>query len=566
MPGSFNTTPERSRLMQKVRQRNTEAECTVRKFLYSRGFRFRVNVRYLPGSPDIVNRSWKWAIFVHGCFWHAHQGCPKWTLPKNNRSYWQKKFLGNTKRGKKNQSDLQVLGFRVLILWECELSESTMQKKILPFLAKLYVPKTQPTTAPPDSKTVKSPEGYNYTQSFKFVNRSVLSRRGTRYVTRHSVGDYGSPCRYPHLAFDRALLQEKVPRRSNGRSSIVRGVDLFCGCGGLSLGAQEACRAIGRRFVSQLAVDNDTDSLKVYQDNFKPQNIIEADIASIVDGSLNHPPTVAELSWLKNFRKTHLLLAGPPCQGHSDLNNHTRRLDDRNQLYLKIARFAELTNPVHIVAENVPTIVHSHERVLDHTTSFLERLGYFVETGIVDLAELGVPQNRKRHVLIASLRKTLSIRTIVARYRVAHPRSIRWAIEDLEGSEDASAFDGPTIHSRYNQERIKHLFENGLYNLPNEFRPTCHQNGNHSYKSMYGRLRYNDPAQTITCGFLSPGQGRFIHPNMRRTLTPHEAARLQFFPDWFSFSSLVGRTSLAKMIGNAVPMKLGYVFCLELLR
>jgi len=82
---------------------------------------------------------------------------------------------------------------------------------------------------------------------------------------------------------------------------------------------------------------------------------------------------------------------------------------------------------------------------------------------------------------------------------------------------------------------------------------------------MYGRLSYDLPAATITGGFGSPGQGRFIHPTQRRTLTPHEAARLQFFPDWFKFSDVATRTALAKMIGNAVPMKLSYAFCLELL-
>lgn len=80
---------------------------------------------------------------------------------------------------------------------------------------------------------------------------------------------------------------------------------------------------------------------------------------------------------------------------------------------------------------------------------------------------------------------------------------------------------------------------------------------------MYGRLRYDAPAQTITGGFVSPGQGRFVHPSQERTLTPHEAARLQFFPDFFDFSAAQTRTGLAQMIGNAVPMTLAYVFCLE---
>src|SRR6185312_3602501 len=97
------------------------------------------------------------------------------------------------------------------------------------------------------------------------------------------------------------------------------------------------------------------------------------------------------------------------------------------------------------------------------------------------------------------------------------------------------------------------LFEHGLYDLPNNQRPECHRDGNHSYRSVYGRLRWTEPAQTITTGFGSMGQGRYVHPQRRRTLTPHEAARLQTFPDWFDFGKETRRGVLAKAIGNAVP-------------
>jgi len=112
---------------------------------------------------------------------------------------------------------------------------------------------------------------------------------------------------------------------------------------------------------------------------------------------------------------------------------------------------------------------------------------------------------------------------------------------------------------------MQYLLTTGNFDLPDERRPPCHRGGGHSYKSMYGRLSWDMPAQTVTRGFGSPGQGRFIHPARPRTITPHEAARLQFFPDFFDFSSVSKRTELATMIGNAVPMKLSYVFALEML-
>ena len=118
-----------------------------------------------------------------------------------------------------------------------------------------------------------------------------------------------------------------------------------------------------------------------------------------------------------------------------------------------------------------------------------------------------------------------------------------------------------------NRRRVEYLFDNDLHELPNDQRPECHQNGT-SYRSVYGRMRADKPAPTITGGFLSPGRGRFTHPTEPRALTPREAARIQGFPDTYSFSlpqGEPGRTHLARWIGNAVPMPLGFAAGLALL-
>ena len=104
--------------------------------------------------------------------------------------------------------------------------------------------------------------------------------------------------------------------------------------------------------------------------------------------------------------------------------------------------------------------------------------------------------------------------------------------------------------------RMQWLLANDEHDLPNHLRPRCHQDG-HTYKSMYGRLRWEEPAQTITSGFSSIGQGRYMHPERLRALTAHEAARIQGFPDYFDFSAAVTRRALTTMIGNAVPPELG---------
>jgi DNA (cytosine-5)-methyltransferase 1 len=129
-----------------------------------------------------------------------------------------------------------------------------------------------------------------------------------------------------------------------------------------------------------------------------------------------------------------------------------------------------------------------------------------------------------------------------------------------------SVFDQTGTPSPVNRQRIEYLFAHKLFELPDAQRPDCHRLQAHSYKSVYGRLRPNEPAQTITTGFLSMGQGRYVHPSQRRTITPHEAARLQCIPDFFHFGSVSSRTALAEMIGNAVPPKLAYILGVELLR
>ena len=107
-----------------------------------------------------------------------------------------------------------------------------------------------------------------------------------------------------------------------------------------------------------------------------------------------------------------------------------------------------------------------------------------------------------------------------------------------------------------NLRRARWLLKHDRFDLPNHMRPSCHRdNPGHRYKSMYGRMRWNLPSQTLTTGFRSPGQGRFLHPAEPRVLTCREAARIQFFPDWFDFLPAGSRTSIARAIGNAVPPK-----------
>jgi len=116
------TTPERSALMSRVRQKGTANELVVRQALHSVGGRFRINRRALPGSPDISSERRRKAIFVNGCFWHAHRDCSKATVPKRNRRFWREKLAANVERDARKVAELKRLRFAVLVVWECELS------------------------------------------------------------------------------------------------------------------------------------------------------------------------------------------------------------------------------------------------------------------------------------------------------------------------------------------------------------------------------------------------------------------------------------------------------------
>lgn len=542
--------------MARVRQSNTSAEIEVRKIVQECGAEFETNVTELPGSPDLANREEFWAIFVHGCFWHAHESCKRATVPKRNREFWVKKFSANKKRDLKKIQRLEQLGYSVLVIWECELeNKKKLEKKIHDFLR--------------DQKSIK----YNYAflqQEFKLtsqksVKRIVHLRNGQRITTQILLNNgISTSDADPQSIFDYTFLRKKRAPKSSHSSQTILGVDLFCSCGGLSLGAKEACRALGKEFIAVAAVDKDPILLEVYKKNFPKSKTYENLIENLIDGNIYEPPTKNEKIFLKKLGEIDLLLAGPPCQGHSHLNNHKKENDSRNELYRKVARLVEIANPKHVLIENVPAIIHSKNKEVQKSIELMCEMKYNVDADVVDLAEIGVPQNRKRHIVVASALKRLEIKKVVKKYQIKKRRSVRWAIGDIEKEPPNGHFTTPSQLSETNMMRIKYLHDKGLYELPNYLRPPCHQNG-HTYPAVYGRIRYNEPSPTITCGFLSPGQGRYIHSTQLRTLTPHEAARLQFFPDYFDFSSVEKREALSRAIGNAGPMKLSYVFCLELL-
>ena len=430
--------------------------------------------------------------------------------------------------------------------------------------------KTAPAVADRAESVESAPEVFSLSEDGLRIERTVRLRNGDTHTTVFELNGTNAPRANPTnpvlaMLADQLFLRsaEWPPETDTGEE--VRTADVFSGCGAMSLGVWEACRAARKRMKPILAVDTDPVALKVFKKNFPSVIERDDDITQLLDSPLGASPSKSEKTLAELAGRIDLLLGGPPCQGHSDLNNHTRRADPKNGLYERMARFAEVVKARNIIIENVPAVMHDKGRVVDATARVLTGLGYSLDHGIVEISTLGVPQRRRRHVLVASLKRAVTLDKMIGNYERSAP-NVRWAISDLRWRNSGSLLDVPSTPTTRNRKRIEYLFKHDLYDLPDSKRPDCHRLYSHTYRSVYGRLRWDKPAQTITGGFGCMGQGRFVHPGQTRTITPHEAARLQFIPDFFNFEEVESRTAMAQIIGNAVPPKLTYVIALELLR
>jgi DNA mismatch endonuclease (patch repair protein) len=126
---------QRSALMARVRDKNSKPELAVRRLAHRLGYRFRLHVRNLPGTPDLVFPRFRKVIFVHGCFWHRHRGCGRTTTPKTRHAYWAEKFETNIQRDKTKKRQLEALGWKVLVVWECETFDlDALSRRLIAFL------------------------------------------------------------------------------------------------------------------------------------------------------------------------------------------------------------------------------------------------------------------------------------------------------------------------------------------------------------------------------------------------------------------------------------------------
>jgi len=382
----------------------------------------------------------------------------------------------------------------------------------------------------------------------------VIEQSGTRFVRTVSIDQRqyvsriearSDPGLNPNSGWWQSFVRGSHSTSTTDQSRKLSVVDAFCGSGGFSLGVALAAAALGYTAKFLAAIDTDPLALAVYRANLSPETLIPASTPTLVDFHVfgqgakvefGYPPELMKAA-LSKLRPVDLFVAGPPCEGHSNLNNHTRREDPRNHLYLTAIALGVALDARTILIENVPESQKDRRRVVQQSTVLLRSAGYEVETETFKSEELGIPQRRARFFLLAA-KQPVSVVGVLRQIRHAlraPATPISWAIGDLLDCEGDTLMDTSPSIAAANLERIDYLFDNDLYDLPNDQRPFCHQNGT-TYQAVYGRMHWDRPAHTITTGFGSPGQGRYVHSLKRRLITPHEAARIQTFPDWFSFT------------------------------
>jgi DNA (cytosine-5)-methyltransferase 1 len=316
-------------------------------------------------------------------------------------------------------------------------------------------------------------------------------------------------------------------------------VDLFCGAGGLSEGlSQSGVRVLGALDVSRLAIE-------AYRANHPDTRVWRRDIRRLAPVDI-----LRELG----LRPGELdLLAGcPPCQGFSTLRTHNRSShvnDSRNGLVAQFARFCEVLRPRGLLMENVPGL--ESDRRFRLLMNRLERLGYQLTYGVLDAADYGVPQRRRRFVLLGLLGEQVEFAS-----PTATPVRVRDAIGDLPQptSSDDPLHNYREARSREILELIRDIPSDGgsRRDLGPERQLACHKRVD-GWNDVYGRMAWDAPAPTITSGCINPSKGRFLHPEEDRAITLREAALLQSFPHDYEFPLTEGRYKAADLIGNALP-------------
>lgn len=331
-------------------------------------------------------------------------------------------------------------------------------------------------------------------------------------------------------------------------------IDLFSGCGGSAVGFRNA------GFDVQVAVDIKEKASQSFKKNFPTAHVFAKDICEISGRELLEATGATSPDEV-------VILGCPPCQGFSSARRTSQRLSDpRNRLLVEFLRMVKEINPIAFTMENVPGLATGvGESLFRDTLKEIHNLGYSTAFQVVNAADFGVPQRRKRLVLIGV--RDPHIKVIMPEPTHINPdkanntlhswETVKDAISDLPPIKAGEKHISDPLHvsanlAEINLKRLMHTPKDGgdRRAWPEELVLECHKNNN-GHMDVYGRMRWSIPSPTMTggCGMIS--KGRYGHPEQDRAISLREAARLQTFPDDFSFVGNFGEIAL--QIGNAVP-------------
>lgn len=348
---------------------------------------------------------------------------------------------------------------------------------------------------------------------------------------------------------NRNEMQSKIKQQKISMTAA----DIFAGGGGLTVGLKRA----GFQVVA--AVENEPNAFSTYKSNHPEVQAFKQDVRTVKGSSL--------LKW-SPVSKIDLLAGCPPCQGFSSLTSKQKKVDPRNELIREMTRLIAEVKPRAVMMENVPGLVTKGKHLFDELLDTLHGMGYIVSWDILQVADFGIPQNRRRFVLLAG--KEFCIELPIPTHSW-HGRGglLPWkSLKDVIGGlsepvtlREAKKKGGPSHFDWHvvrdvteaNLLRLKNTAAGkGRRELPTDLRPDCHKDTDDGFSNVYGRMTWDQVPVTITGGCTTFSKGRFGHPEKDRTISVREAARIQTFPDDYHFDTPYMEYA-CNIIGNALP-------------